>query len=405
MRHPSLMTLLAAALCTASLAPVLYAAQPAFDEQKLAQACDGLLAAPLAAGHLQTLAAAARDSAVEQPLRSRAMAAYGLALLLQGQTNGFASAARALAAAYPDAQPLLRVTADQAYAICDTCKGDAVQGALCPTCMGSGACKSCSGTGKRGTGVCTACKGNKLCPRCLGKKRVLTACPTCLGSTKVFKPAPEILHNYSNLLADVSGIVRENATFRERLAAANSETDTDRRIAAFQGLLQTFSHRADLGPAVDLMEKAVLNRDRRESERLAQEARVRERREQEALLALRDSPDIDAALATLDAYLAAHPQASATAELRALRDELAARRLRAARLRTALHIALGLGGLLLAALAVKALIPARRPRPSGPLPGLDKIDKRQFTDPLTLTAAESRTRVKTHTAQIPPDAG
>ena len=38
---------------------------------------------------------------------------------------------------------------------------------------------------------------------------------------------------------------------------------------------------------------------------------------------------------------------------------------------------------------------------SGPLPGMDKIDKADFTDPLSLTAQDSLTRAKYKTARIP----
>ena len=58
-------------------------------------------------------------------------------------------------------------------------------------------------------------------------------------------------------------------------------------------------------------------------------------------------------------------------------------------------------GLLCLTPLVRFFLFRRRVPVSGPLPGMENMDKSRFTDPLSLTAQDSQARVKRKTARIP----
>ena len=397
----SLATLMALSLLT------LHARAQEFSERRLQQACEALERSPLSAGELQTLAEASRAATNSPALRSRAMAAYSLTFLMQLNTNAFDRALTVMRATCPDALQHVKVTQDDWLALCQECLGSGKQSTLCPTCMGSGKCKPCAGTGKREAERCAACKGKGECARCAGKKRITTPCPTCKGTAQVFKLKESIRANFSALVAEMAAICQENATYEERFKQASKEAELGARIALLRALIEAFPRRTDLGPALALLKQSLDAQKSEESRLQAREKREREERERVELLKLEEArsvKDLNAAIAALNPYLKAHPDCAAFVELTLLEEQLIARRNRAELVRKILYGVGALFGLLVLISVLKPLL--FRPKPSGstPLPGLDKIDKSQFTDPLKLTSQESRARVKTKTTEIPPPA-
>jgi len=371
-------------------------------EARLQQACASLQRAPFAAADLQTLLDASRHATNSPALRSRAMAAYSLTLLMQGNTNAFGHALQILRATYPQTAPLITVSREDGYATCDACAGSGVQMALCPACMGSGKCKPCAGTGKKDSAACPACKGRGDCAMCAGKQKIETACPTCKGTRQVFKPSAKIRDNYNTLLTNIVSICQENARYSEQFHLASLEADNAKRIVLFQNLLQEFPHRTDLGPALKLMRQAVNVHETQEALQRKQLAREQSERELEALRKLRDSDDLNGAIATLATYLKGHPNTPALGELQALLDELTAARDRKLLTKKILYGVLSLFGVLFILTCLRPFLFKKKPDHFGPLPGMDKLDKSKYTDPLSLTSQESKARVKTKTVEITP---
>lgn len=383
------------------LNPRVSAAQ-AFSEQKLRQACVTLQQTPFAAEELQTLAETSRLATNSPALRSRAMAAYSLAFLMQGNTSAFERALSVIRTTSPDALPLIQVTREDCFAMCQNCVGSGNKTTLCPTCMGTGKCKSCLGLGTKDTAACPACKGKSGCGMCSGKKRIKTPCPACNGSAFTFKPKESIRNNFTALLSDMIARCEDNARYAEQLQLATKETDHAKRIAILRPLLQDFSHRKDLGTALTMMELAVNAQRSEESWLRAKDTREREEREKASLLRLRDvrSRDLNAAVAQILTYLKEHPDRASDLELKDLFDELVARRNRATRARKIITGALVLVGTLLLITVLKPLLFRKKPGRASPCPGMDKIDKSQFTDPLKLNAQESHARNKIQAEQI-----
>lgn len=369
-------------------------------ESELAEACTALQLTPLAVAERQTLLDVSRETDYNPALRSRAMAAFSLTLLMQSDTNGFERAVQSLRAAYPDAPALVTVTREAALAPCEACSGTGVQTTICPVCKGLGTCKSCAATGRKDGAACPTCKGAGTCGLCGGKKRIAAPCATCRATRFVFKPGEAIRANYNAVLAETVALIEENARYAEQFRLASRETDAAKRSALLTALIGAYPRRTDLEPAKRLLVETVNVRKSQEAARLQQEAQAREARELEALRALRGTPDVNAAIATLNSYLQAHPKASAFFELKTLLDELVAQRNRHLLTRKIITGSLALIAVLFLAACLRPLLFRRKHVGSGPLPGMDKIDMGQFTDPLTLTSAESRSRVKTKTANL-----
>jgi hypothetical protein len=388
------------AFALAAFAATFSLAAATVPEPKLAEACAALQRTPLAAAEIQTLLDVSRQADYNPALRGRAMAAFSLTLLMQGDTNGFERAVQGLRTAYPNAAPLVTVTREAAFTACADCKGKGVQTTICPACKGLGTCKSCDATGQKDGAACATCKGRGACALCAGKKRISTPCAPCRGTRLVFKPSEAIRANYNALLAESVALVEENARYAEQYRAASRESDTAKRIALLTALLGAYPHRTDLGPAQSLLVEAVNTRNAREAARLEREARDRETRELESLRVLRETKDLNGAIATLSTYLQEHPKVAAYLELKVLLDELVAKRNRAALIRKVVYGILALAGTLFLAACLRPLLFRPRREGSGPLPGMDKVDMDKFTDPLTLNSTESKARVKTKTTNL-----
>ena len=153
------------------------------DEARLQQACVSLLSAPQSVAELQVLLDVSRHATNSPDLRSRAMAAYALTWLMQGNTNAYDRAVQVIKATYPEAATLLTVGGRDCFATCADCTGAGVQTTACPSCLGSGKCKACGGSGKKDAAACPACKGKGVCAMCAGKQKIEIPCPACKGSS------------------------------------------------------------------------------------------------------------------------------------------------------------------------------------------------------------------------------
>jgi len=309
-------------------------------ESRLQQACLALQRTSQAAADLQTLLDASRNAALSPALRGRAIAAYSLALLEQGNTNAFERALLTLRATYPETVPLIKVS----------------------------------------------------------RSDVIT---TDNGSQQMLKPKAAIRDNFNVIVAGIAALVQENARFAEQFSLAAKETDTDQRIALLKNLLQTFPHRTDLVPAQALLLETVKARAAREALRSEQEARALEERELAELRKLSTAKNINDAIATLNTYLNTHPNVAALLELQILRNELVVKKERNATNRKLLKGVFTLLGVLVFFAVLTRFLFRKRTQRFGPLPGMGKIDKTKFTDPLSLAAQHSRSRAQSKPDPLP----
>ncbi len=370
------------------------AAAQAFSEARLQQACETLQRTPLATAELQTLLDVSRLATNSPALRSRSMAAYSISFLLRGNTNAFERAAQIHRQTFPGDPTLISVNRDAYLAVCADCEGTGLTTAVCPSCMGSGKCKSCAGSGhlKSSDGAdtpCPSCKRSGTCPMCAGKKNIETPCPICKGTCRVIKLSEKVRANYLSLLTNMVAICQDDMDFSEQFNQAKNENDPAKRTLLLQALIQRFAHRADLKPARALLEKELKNSEAVAASRSKQREQEQAQREIEALRNLRDSKDTAPAIATLRAYLAGHPKSANQAEVQTLLDEMETQQARKQNLK---KIAYGTGALVGLVLLVQLIKPLllRKRRSGGTV---KEIDKTRFSDPLTLTAKESKARV------------
>lgn len=383
------------------------AAAQGVSDARLQQACVALQQAPLRVGGLQVLAEAARATEIDPDFKGWAMEASALSLLMQGDTNMFERAVQMRRQALPDRPLLITVGPEDYTEPCKTCGATGEKAVACPSCMGTGTCKACGGTGKRvaADGVsarCPACTRAGVCAMCAGAKTLDRPCPACKGAKRVFALGEAVRENYNAVLAAIIARCQENTAFAELSKQAERERDVDVRIGLLQSVTNRFERRTDLAPTLALLDEALAKRELRQKAKAEQEARERAERDVEALRNLAQTGETDRAAAALRAYLEAHPETVARQELEGLLGELTAKQQRRKLMRRVLTATGAVAGGLLAVLCLQPLLRRKVVAASGPLPGLEKMDKREFTDPLSLTAADSKARVKSKTARIPP---
>lgn len=370
-------------------------------ETRLVQACEALFKNPTSAPDLQVLADVSRDASATPEIRKRSMAAYALSLLLQGHTNSYLRAAEFQRTTFPDGQPpLISVTEDDYIAICGDCEGKGIKPATCPACLGSGACRTCKGTGQVKTAAgaavkCAACVTPGVCRMCAGLKTLDKPCPACNGTGRVFKLNARVRENFNELLAGIIETCRENTEFAAMYKAAASERAPDLRISMLHSLTNRFPHRDEVAEARGLLDAALASQAHQAAVRQERETRERHERDIAALRKLETAENIPGAISTLKTYLQENPDTHARLEIHLLTENLEAR---LARSRMTRKILTGLGILLALLMLVMFIQPLLRRKPvsgTGPLPGMDKLKTDDFTDPLKLTAQESRDRSKT----------
>lgn len=327
------------------------------EEVRLLDASEVLQRTPLSTPDLRVLSEYVRNGESSPVLRSRAMAAYAIALLLQENTNSFIRAQQIHQTTYPDDARLIPITAKHYSVSCEVCRG----------------------SGRREKAVC----------------------PHCYGRGVLFQLSPFVAETYKERLREIVAHCRDNAGYAEKLQEAAKESRDEIQIELLQVLTNRYSHRTDLVPAISLLNDALEKRESRLRDAQAREALLRAERDAEALRALAQGPDRPRAIRELRAYLTVHPHASSALELQALLDELVVKEKQRKRLRR-----IGIGtGVLMGLLCLPPLIRffsfRRRIPVSGSLPGMGNVDKSRFTDPLSLTAQDSQARVKRKTARIP----
>lgn len=390
--------LLAVACCLSSL----HVLGQAFSEDRLKRSCETLLRSPLDNSGLQVLLDTSRAGTNSPALRSRAMAAYSLSLLMRGNTNAFEQGARIQRTTYPQDKDLITVTRDAYLATCGDCLGSGTKTTLCPSCMGSGKCKACEGAGIRKpvqgeAQPCQACKRTGSCPMCSGKQKIVTPCPACNGAGRIYKLSSHVGANYQGLLSNIVALCAEDLAFAGQYQEAVRENDNDARIQKLQALIAGFPGRTDLANVRPLLESAQKTRDERMAAQRKRDENEKAERDLADLRKLAESSDTAQSIAKLKAYLAGHPTSASQFELEGLLDELTARQERRQLITRIVFGLLALAGAMLFVQLIRPLLFRRRR--SGAT-AVAEIDKSRFTDPLTLTAKESKARVKTKTANI-----
>lgn len=379
-------------------------------QARLGDACKTLLAEPLSQDGLQVLLDYSRSTSGIPQLKSRSMAVYALSALAKGDTNLFDRAQRSHAANFSADRGLVKVGLAACYRPCATCGGAGYidREVTCSTCKGAGKCVSCNGTGKWQTEsaidtrvsrqrkqssvmACAKCDGTCRCPDCNGSTVSRHPCDTCKGVGSFFERPRALSENYQSLLSDMVAMIQGEESVAERIRQAMAETDINSRIRAFEKLLSEFHQRPEMHDIERLLlaDKNVLKED--EKKRCEKARQIGN--ELSALRALSFSENTKASIITLREYLALNPDSPHKLEIQGLLNTCIMR-LENKRARTRwIYI---IGGLLSVLFGLSCihinyykytLLPsyttaAKRRKP----------DANQFTDPLSLTAEESKAR-------------
>ena len=141
-----------------------------------------------------------------------------------------------------------------------------------------------------------------------------------------------------------------------------------------------------------LLDAALKERDLAVKDLADPESQSRLRKEADDLLKLEHAQNVEGAISTLRAYLEEHPQTPSLGALQGVLAKLTERQQRKQKTKKTGVWAGALAGLALLALAVKPLLKKKRPQRLNALPGMRHINTDDFTDPLALTAKDSRDR-------------
>ena len=393
-------------------------------EVQLKAAAKKLIVSGLDQESLQLLFRYSRNGSSDPQLRSRTMAIFALASLVKGDTNLFERARLSHLANYPADKDFIPIKLNNCIGTCSDCAGFGYTETEnnCTVCQGSKSCTKCKGTGKwqiastfdsrksengRRGGVlsCGQCNGTGRCPACNGATMARKNCPTCNGTGTLFNiPKSKIAEKYKSLLSDIIAAIETEENLSEQIGKAKAEPALELRIRAFEKLLKTIGGR----PERVEIERWLLADQNVLKQQLAAEAAAKQQQERElsTLRSLRHSKNPQAALVTLREYLAANPNSPYRLEIQSIRDETAAA-IESNREKKKLLYAGGAALLLLLGLSCininyfkyslfqsSSADGAKRRKPGADL----------YTDPLSLTAKDSRARVKNKTARIPiPD--
>jgi hypothetical protein len=319
-----------------------------------------LIASGFEPASLDALRAYARDPQATPYLKSRSMAAYALAILSKGDTNLFERARLAHASAFPDDTALIPLRPADCVA---------------------------------------------LCPACNGQREGRTVCTTCYGKGTILQlPKEKISAAFTAVLGEIIASVDREEALMQNIAKAKSETDIAKRIAAFQTLLKELKDRPERQELARLLQAdEQTQRQKAEKEKTALAAK-----DLEKLQTLKDASNPAAAVLTLREYLEKNPDSPHRLEAKIIMDELLAA-IEGKRKKERLWYIIGGALFVLTALSCLHISYFRynlyshnKTIPVGSHP--TKADADQFTDPLSLNAQDSRSRVKRKTTRVPiPD--
>jgi len=429
------------------------------ESERLLTACSTLSVTPADTTALQVLLDYSRSTSSIPQLKSRAMAAFTLAALVQGDTNLFVRAQNSHASNFPNDRDLVSIRLESCFVPCKTCRGYGRVDQTCMACTGTRKCSICGGDGRvldknmqghrdnsmactqcRGTGICPVCAAIPFCTACGGDGRLLDKklhggpdnsipckqcggtgvnpaarkgtdrfqklCPACKGQRYFCTPPVTVLNDYRTILSEIRQILQDEAAIAMQIRQAKSEPVLEVRIRLLSQLLEKLHKRPEAG---DL--ERLLLRDQQALDELKREQTAKTSQREQLLTTLRGLKTSDnpkAAVITLRDYLAVNQDSPDRIEVQAILNEclgkLEKQRKREKQL-------CWFGGILIVLFGLSCvhinyfkytLLPsytsaAKRTRTPNAEP---------LTDPLTLTTQESKARAQTNTPRPPSvDAG
>ena len=385
----------------------------------LKTACEQLLVKPLDPDALIELSQYASSTSGIPQLKSRAMAVCALAALAKGDTNLFLRASNSHAAKFPQDSDLIQVGIQNCFLPCKACSGKKTieTPVNCTLCSGSGKCvrSDCDhgkwiitqpshGGSKRETSTlpCSGCKGTGKCPECNGVSILRKKCETCQGDGVLFKRPALLLDNYKQVLREMLVHIQQGDSLQLSIQRAKAEKDLRSRMRAFQSIL------ADLKrcPERDEIEQLLCEDRKTLQVQEEKERRTKELHDAEiaTLRKLAESDNPKAAIQAIQDYLKKKPDVPDRLELETL---LGASAVKLEKQRTQEKLLYFVGGLLIVLFGLSCIHINIFKNTFLPSYSSTKVTQRRkgadsLTDPLSLSAKDSKARIKTKTAEVAP---
>lgn len=393
----------------------------AADGESLKLLCARMLATPHDRTGMAELANYSIDKSNQPELRSLAMSVYALSALALQDTNAFIRAKNLHLTEFPEQKHLIHFEIRDCYSTCGQCYGAGFKEKPvdCSACGGTGKCMSrdCSngrwiitspGPGGHRRTVsklpCPVCKGSGRCLECGGVRNIRTACANCAGVGVLFKCPPALFENYRSMLQEMLAILKNDSDFDSQFQLLGAETDLEKRITLCDRLVMNFGTH----PRIDEVRKIKAEADKLRKRNLEQSDADNARLQKDLEILRRQTQTApNAAIVTIQSYIEAH-RAELTAtdllELNALKNQCVVKAKEDEKRLNTYYWAGGLVILLMCLSCINVhfykytLLPAYTAMNTA----LRRNRKDNLTDPLRLSSMESRTRVKSKTAEIQP---
>lgn len=377
----------------------------------LKAACTTLSACPFDPAGLQVLLDYSRSTSSIPLLKSRAMAAFTLAALAKGDTNLFVRAQNSHAASFPQDRNLVSVRLESCFTPCQACLGKGHVGTTCVRCKGTRQCTVCGGDGKvldknlhgsRDVSMrCHECGGSGNCPDCKGTTVLQTTCAACSGRRLFYKVPATLMEDYRAILNEVLQHIEGEATLAEQIRSAMAEPVLEIRMRRLSQMLEKLRERpekAELERQLFLDTQLLQTRQNEQQARALQHERVLKN-----LRELKTSKNPKASIVTLREFLTANPDSPDRIEVQGILNECAAK-LEIQREQKKRVYAVGVLLIVLFGIScvhINYFKYTLLPSYTTAAQRKSSFAADQFTDPLSLTAKESKSRSKTKTSKIP----
>ena len=326
------------------------------ESERLTAACKTLSANPFDPAGLQALLDYSRSTSSIPHLKSRSMAAYTLAALAKGDTKLFLLAQNSHAASFPNDRALVPVRLESCFVPCPACQ-ESVQ-------------------------------SDKTCA-------------VCKGQRSLFRLPAKVMADYRMLLDKIQQFLQDETDIVTQIRQAKSEPVLEIRLRLLSQLLGRIRNRPEAGE----IERLLLTDQQTFKNQQAEKAAKASQREHvlNTLRGLKTSDNPKAAVITLREYLAANQDSPDRIEVQTLLNECLGKLEKQRKHEKQIY---WFGGILLVLFGLSCIhinyfkytvLPSKATAAKETQKvGTDS----PFTDPLTLTAQESRAREKTKTSRV-----
>lgn len=312
--------------------------------------CQILLTKPLDSGALKSLLDLAR-STTNSDVRSRSMLICTLNPILRDDLVAYTRCLTALEASYRGQSFIASAKPDALSESCLRCEGAGSGYRSCPSCSGSGKCKTCKGKGQitwvqingpSRTEDCSTCKGGGSCKQCDGKEKIQIKCANCQGSGQSISKT-KARDAYYQVLKETSSfcyqMLHPEIDHINKAVDAAKNQNIDEAVKTLENIIELYPQAENIKQAKDMLsvflkkqQTAKENEERmkviakaNEEKRKALEIETAQRllvKQQQEFKVISETTDVPKAISMSKTFIERYPNSPLSSEAKALLAKL-----------------------------------------------------------------------------------